>query len=143
LISHWVLLAICAVGLFGAALAAQDAAVVARDAWVRVPAPSKTETALYVVLENHSARRRKVVSASTDAAAAVEMHEMRMEGKTMVMTPVAEVAIPANGKTSFSPNGLHIMLFGLKARPAVGETVNVTLKLDDGSTVPVAATVRK
>jgi periplasmic copper chaperone A len=143
LISHLVLLAICAVGLFGAALAAQDAAVVARDAWVRVPAPSKTETALYVVLENLSARRRKVVSASTDAAAAVEMHEMRMEGKTMVMTPVAEVAIPAKGKTSFNPNGLHIMLFGLKARPAVGETINVTLRLDDGSTVPVAAAVRK
>jgi len=35
------------------------------------------------------------------------------------------------------------MLFGLKTRPAVGDKLNVTLKLDDGTTVPVEATVRK
>lgn len=115
----------------------------ARDAWVRVPLPSKTETALFVVLENHSAQRRKVVSVSSEAATAAEMHEMKMVKMTMSMTPVTEIAIPAKGKTSLNPDGLHIMLFGLKARPVVGDTINVTLKLDDGSTVPVTATVRK
>ena len=45
----------CIAGLFATGLAAQDAAVVARDAWVRVPLRSKNETALYLVLENHSA----------------------------------------------------------------------------------------
>lgn len=133
----------CAAGLSLMVLAAQDAAVVARDGWVRMPAPSKTDAAFYVVLENHSPQRRKVVSVSTDAAATAEMHEMKMVKMTMVMTPVAEIAIPAKGKTSLSENGLHIMLFGLKARPAVGDMINVTLKLDDGSTVPVTATVRK
>jgi hypothetical protein len=128
---------------FAVGSAAQDAAVVARDAWARVPAPSKTETALFVVLENHSNQRRKVVSVSTDAAATAEMHEMRMVRTTMIMTPVTEISIPAKGKTSLNPDGLHIMLFGLKARPAVGDTINVTLKLDDGSTVPVRAAVRK
>ena len=129
--------------LTAAVLAAQDPAVVARDGWVRVPAPSKTETALYVVLENHSAQRRKVVSVSTDAAATAEMHEMKMVRTTMIMTPVAEIAIPAKGKASLNPNGLHIMLFGLKARPGVGDMINVKLKLDDGSIVLVTATVRK
>jgi copper(I)-binding protein len=124
-------------------LAAQDPAVIARDAWVRVPAPSKTETALFVVLENHSAQKRKVVSVATDAAAAAEMHEMKMVRMIMSMTPVTEIAIPAKGKTSLNPDGLHIMLFGLKTRPVVGDTISVTLKLDDGSTVPVTATVRK
>jgi copper(I)-binding protein len=124
-------------------LAAQDPAVMARDGWARVPAPSKTETALFVVLENHSNQRRKVVSVSTDAAAAAEMHEMKMVRMIMSMTPVTEIAIPAKGKTSLNPDGLHIMLFGLKTRPTVGDTIKVTLKLDDGSTVPVTATVRK
>ncbi len=128
---------------FAVGLAAQDGAVVARDAWARVPAPSKTETALFVVLENHSNQRRKVVSVSTDAAATAEMHEMKMVRMIMSMTPVTEIAIPAKGKTSLNPDGLHIMLFGLKARPVVGDTIKVTLKLDDGSTVPVRAAVRK
>ncbi len=135
--------ALALVALAGIMFAGQEPAVVARDGWVRVPLPSKNETALFVVLENHSAQRRKVVSASTDAAATAEMHEMKMVRTTMLMTPVSEIAIPAKGKTSLNPDGLHIMLFGLKARPKVGDVINVTLKLDDGSTVPVAATVRK
>jgi len=122
---------------------AEEPRVIARDAWVRLPPRLKTETALYMVLENHSGQKRKVVSVSTDAAQTAEMHEMRMERTTMVMTPVSEISIPAKGKTSLNPDRLHIMLFGLKSRPAVGDMIQVTLKLDDGSTVPVTAIVRK
>jgi copper(I)-binding protein len=136
-------LVLCTAGLFLTELVAQDASVVARDAWVRVPAPSKMDAALFLVVENHSAQKRRIVAVSTDAAQVAEMHEMRMERMTMVMTPIKEISIPVNGKTSLNPDRLHIMLFGLKARPAIGDMINVTLKLDDGSTVPVTATVRK
>jgi copper(I)-binding protein len=135
---------LCAAGLFfEGVLAADDAAVTARDAWVRLPAPSKMDTAMYVTLENHSSQRRAVVAGSSEAAASVELHEMKMDHMVMRMTPVAEVKIPAKGKVSFNPNGLHVMLFGLKTRPVLGDAITVTLKLDDGSTVPVTATVRK
>lgn len=137
-------LMLCAVVLVsGVSLQAQDAGVVARDAWVRVPLPSKTETALFAVLENHSAERRAVVSASSDAAQTVEMHEMKMDRTMMVMKPVSEIGIPAKGKTALNSNGFHLMLFGLKKRPAVGDTIEVTLKLDNGASVPVKAEVRK
>ncbi len=135
---------LCIAGLFSAgALVGQDAAVTARDAWARMPLPSKTETALYVVIENHSAQKRAIVGASSDVAAAVEMHEMKMVKTLMQMTPVSQVVIPAKGKTSFDPNGMHLMLFGLRTRPAIGDTINVTLKLDDGTTVPITAAFRK
>ena len=124
-------------------VSAQEPAVIARDAWVRLPPRLKTDTALYVVLENHSAEKRKVVSVSTDAAQAAEMHEMRMDRMTMVMTPVSEITIPARGKVTLNPDRLHIMLFGLKSRPAIGDMIRVTLKLDDGNSVPVTAIVRK
>lgn len=130
--------------VFAGVVAAQEPAVVAHDAWVRMPAPSKMDTALYLVLENHSSQPRAVVSASSDAAAKLELHEMKSAKKEgmMTMTPVSKIEIPANGKVTLAPNGLHIMMFGLKSRPAVGDKINVTLKLDDGSTVPVVATVK-
>jgi copper(I)-binding protein len=143
---RWVLgtaLGISGAGALLTGLFAQDTGVVARDAWVRMPAPSKNEAALYLVVENHTSEKRKIVSVSTDAAAQAEMHQMRMERMTMVMTPISEIAISAKGKTSLNPNNLHIMLFGLKSRPAIGDVINVKLKLDDGGTVPVMATVRK
>jgi hypothetical protein len=119
-----------------ASLAAQTAGVVA-------PAPSKSDTAFYVELENHGAQPRAVVAVSSDAADKAEMHKMTMNGDMMGMMPIDRIAIPANGKASLSPNGMHVMLFGLKKKLAAGDKVNVTLKLDDGSMVPVTATVRK
>lgn len=170
--------------VFSGGLSAQTGGVEAHDAWIRVPAPSKTETALYMVIENHTSQPRAVVSASSDAAAKLEMHEMKMvkqdqsmpksdnsmsmggngssmgqsnssmgqssmamsakpsDQSMMVMMPIHKIVIPANGKATLAPNGLHIMMFGLKSRPAAGDKINVTLKLDDGTTVPVVATVR-
>jgi periplasmic copper chaperone A len=122
---------------------AQDAAVVARNAWVRLPLPSKTETALYVTLENHGDQRRSVVGGVSEAAAKIELHEMKMIRSAMYMAPVTEVKIPAKGKVSFTPESYHVMLYGLKSKLMVGDSITVTLKLDDGGTVPVRATVRK
>jgi copper(I)-binding protein len=140
----WTLIMSYAAGLSCApALGAQDSQVVVRDAWVRVPAPSKTETALYMVIENHGSQKRAVVSVSSDIAGKVEMHQMRMDGKVMVMTPVPEITIPARGKATLNPNGYHMMMFRLTTKPAVGDNVNVTLKLDDGTSVPATATVKK
>lgn len=150
--------------LFVLTAVAQNPAVVASDAWARVPAPSKSETALYMVLENRSGQPRAVVSATSPAATKIEMHEMKMmtpEAKTdpkmpgkpsmtksgdqgmMVMLPVTQIAVPAKGKTPLAPNGFHMMLFGLKSRLAAGDKLAVTLKLDDGTTVPVTAEVRQ
>lgn len=138
------LLAISFAGfLFSSALSAQNADVVARDAWARLPLKSKMDTALYMVVENHTPQSRTIVSVATNEAAAAEMHQMTMTKMMMVMTPVSQISIPAKSKTSFDPNNFHIMLFGLKTRPAIGDKLHVTLKLDDGTTVPVEATVRK
>lgn len=136
-------------GLFFAALflvsarAADDAAFVAHDAWLRQPPASQSEAAVYVVIENHTDQRRSIVSGAADIAEKVELHQMTMNHMMMQMTPVPRVDLPAKGKATFESNGLHVMLFGLKKRPMVGDTVIVNLTLDDGTVVPVTATVRK
>jgi periplasmic copper chaperone A len=140
---HVVGLAVIAALLPSAPQAAQNTDIVAHDAWVRMPPKSKMDTALYMVVENHTAQARNIVSVSTDAAATAELHQMQMVKTMMVMTPVTQVPIPAHGKASFDPNGYHVMLFGLKTRPTIGDKIDATIKLDDGTMVPVEATVRK
>src|ERR1700722_7395983 len=103
--------------LLSIALVAQTPAVVAHDAWVCLPLKSQNDAALFMMLENHSAQPRAVVSVSSPASGAAEMHQMHMDKMVMVMLPVTQIAIPANGKTSLDPNGYHIMLFRLKMRP--------------------------
>ena len=147
------------------AAAAQNPAVIASGAWARVPPPSKTDTtAMYMVLENRSSQPRAVVSATSPVVTKIEMHEMKVvkpEAKTdskmpgmpsaakpadqgmMTMMQVAQIAVPANGKTTLMPNGFHMMLFGLKSKLSAGDKIPVTLKLDDGTTVPVTAEVRQ
>ena len=95
------------------------------------------------MLENAGTDKRAVLSAASDAAARVELHEMKMDGAMMRMSPVKQIDVPAKGTVELKPGGLHVMLFDLTKRPAAGDSVVVTLTLDDGSKVPVTATVRK
>jgi copper(I)-binding protein len=151
-----------------AVFAADNPNVVVHDAWVRMPASSRTDTAAYMVIENKSATARSVVSASSKDVTKVELHEMKMVspgkapamdgmagmshdkergkeagGPMMTMMPVARIAVPAKGRATLEPNGYHLMLFGLKSKVSEDSKVSITLTLDDGSTVPVTANVRR
>jgi copper(I)-binding protein len=153
-----VLVLLAAWGMGCAALAADNTSVTARDAWVRLPAASRVDTAAYLVIENKGAKARSVVSASSPEVTAIEMHEMKMMGggksdakdgmshaggSMMMMGPVAKIDVPAGGRATLAPNGYHLMLFGLKTKLTETSKVSITLKLDDGSTVPVTASVRR
>jgi copper(I)-binding protein len=94
-------------------------------------------------VENSGAAARKIVSGKASVGDTLELHEMKREGGMMQMSPVREIAVPANGKVELRPGGLHLMLFGLKKPLVPGDTVRVELTLDDGSRVTVAAPVRK
>ena len=122
---------------------AQTATVVVKDAWVRATEPSKMESAAYMTIENSGAEKRAVVGVTADQAKVAEMHNMTMDGKLMKMVQIPKIDVPAKGKASLKPNAMHIMLMGLTTKLAVGDKVTGTLKLDDGTTVPFTAEVRK
>lgn len=122
--------------------AAGAPAVTAHDAWVRAPLPAHNDAAAYLVLENSTAEARALVGASSPIAAAVEMHRMSMEKGMMRMDQVQRIKIPAKGTAALDPSGLHLMIFGLKRKLAPGDALPLELKLDDGDTLSVSATVR-
>ena len=135
--------ALMAVATFTSPLQAQGAKVTANDAWVREATGARKVTGAFLVLENTGTALRSVVSGTADVAEKLELHEMVRDGTMMKMSPVKSIEIPAGGKTELKPGGLHLMLFGLKRPLAAGDSIHVTLTLDDGSTVMVMAGVRK
>lgn len=122
-------------------LAAQ-AAVTARDAWIRATGAGRSVTAAFLTLENRSDAPRFLVRGTASVGDTLELHEMKREGGMMRMAPVRRIEVPARGEVSLRPGGLHLMLFGLAAPLAEGDTVQMTLTLDDGSTLDVRAAVR-
>jgi hypothetical protein len=98
--------------------------------------------AVYVTLSNAGSQADALVSASSDAAQTVELHEVKNEGGVMKMRPVSAIPVPAGGKAELKPGGYHIMLMGLKHDLKPGEKVGVTLKFEHGGEVRVEAPVR-
>jgi periplasmic copper chaperone A len=122
---------------------AQTTALSAHDAWAREPMGGRNMTGVFVVVENAGATPRAIVSASTDAAEKVELHEMKTDGGMMRMSPVKQIDVPARGKVELKPGSFHVMLFGIKGKPAAGDTMQLTLTFDDGTTITTPAQFRR
>jgi copper(I)-binding protein len=69
-----------------------------------------------------------LVSASTDVADSVELHETNMaDDGTMSMQRAPGFDLPADGELVLEPGGKHIMLVGVDQLD-VGATISVTLQ---------------
>lgn len=112
------------------------------DPWAR-PAMTGENSAVYLLLHNHTAEDDELVSVSSDVATSVELHESKMVDGTdlMEMTPVASVPLPSDGEVEFKPGGLHIMLVGLTRDLKVGDQFDVTLTFKSGLTLKVTVPV--
>jgi periplasmic copper chaperone A len=114
------------------------------EPWARATPKGADSGAAYLTVTNTGAAIEKLSCVSSDAAAQCQIHEMTMEGNVMKMRPV-EGGLPIKpGETiTLKPGGYHVMLVNLKAPLQQGQTVEATMKTDDGSTVqvefPVAA----
>ena len=127
------------------ATAAAQAQVTVDKPWVRTTVAQQTTTAAYLTIT--SAKGGKLVSASSPVAASVDVHEMKMDGDMMKMRAVDAVPLPAGRPVEFKPNGLHVMLTGLKAPLKAGDVVPIRLVVEDAKgkreTVDVKATARQ
>lgn len=121
---------------------AQATSVTVREAWVREAAAGRAVTGAFLILENTSDAARALVRGKASVGDTLELHEMKRENGMMRMSPVPRIDIPAKGSVALRPGGYHLMLFGLKAPLAAGDTVRLTLTFDDGTTAQVKAPVR-
>ena len=118
--------------------------LVVTDPWIRSAPPNAPALGAFMVLENHSAAEVSVVAAHTSLAVGrVELHRTLMADGVMKMVPQKFIPVPAHSATVLKPGSWHIMLIGPKKVPVMGEVVQLTLVLDNGTKQVVSATVRQ
>ena len=101
-----------------------------------------TNGAAFVQIENTGSADDALLSASSPAAAKVEIHTMSMEGDVMKMRALDQLDIKAGSKVEMKPgNGYHIMMLGLKKPLKNGDEFPLTLTFKKAGKVKVSVHV--
>jgi len=96
-------------------------------------------------IKNAGKEADQLLSAKTQMADKVEIHEMTMDGDIMKMRPLSSIEIPAGGEVSVAkgnPNGYHLMLLGLKQTLKDGDRFPVWLTFKQAGEVKVEVYVQ-
>ena len=135
------LIASLAAGLFAtSALAQTSVQLSVTEPWVRATVPAAKSAGAFMHLQ--SATNARLVGVSTPVAGRAEIHEMAMENNTMRMRAVEGIDLPAGKPVHLASGGYHLMFFELKRQLKEGETVPVTLTVQDAARKQTSVTVQ-
>ena len=96
-------------------------------------------------IKNAGKEADQLLSAKTQVADKVEIHEITMDGDVMKMRPLSSIEIPAGGEVSVAkgnPNGYHLMLLDLKQPLKDGDRFPVWLTFKQAGEVKVEVYVQ-
>ena len=108
--------------------------------YARTTAAGQAAGGGYLKLENKGTDD-KLLSATAEVAASVELHSMSMEGDVMRMRQVDGIALPKGKTVELKPGGLHLMFIGLKAPLKDGDKFPLKLKFERAGEVTVTVNV--
>ena len=94
--------------------------------------------AAYLTIANTGKTPDTLLSITCACADDAMMHRTETKSGISSMSMVDTLDIPAGGRVSFSPNGLHVMLVGLKGPLKAGQTRVMTLRFKKAGTVKAA-----
>ena len=103
--------------------------------WSRASAPGAQVAGGYMTIRNQGAAGDRLVSASSPAAARVELHVHINKDGVMQMREVPGYDVPAKGAFALKPGGAHLMFIDLKQPFKEGEKVPVRLKFEKAGEV--------
>jgi copper(I)-binding protein len=121
------------------ALASDEVKVL--NAWVR-PAAAGKATAAYMQIVNDKGMDVELVEVESSAAMMNEIHKTVLENGVSQMVRINTLLIPASSTVMLKPQGIHIMLMGLKQNLKVGETISLLLVFKDGTNISLTVPVK-
>jgi copper(I)-binding protein len=109
-----------------------------QNAYVRAVPPNVTNSASFMKIINKTNKDKVLLSADSNIAKNVELHEHTMANGMMKMQQVKSILIPANSTVELKPGGYHVMLIGLHRKLKPNETVDfITLNFADKTSISV------
>jgi periplasmic copper chaperone A len=110
--------------------------------WSRATPPTAPTGGGYLSVKNTGTESDHLVSASSPAAGAVQVHDMKMEGNVMRMRPLdGPLEIKPGETVTLAPGGMHLMMMGLKEPLKQGERVPLTLVFEKAGKIDVELAV--
>jgi len=110
---------------------ADQADIVVSQAWSRATPKGAKVGGGYLAIENRGAQPDRLLSASSVAAARVEIHQMTTQDGVMTMRPLDDgLVIPPDQTVTLAPGGDHIMFVGLTAPFEEGQRIPVSLNFE-------------
>jgi periplasmic copper chaperone A len=135
-----VMMACCLIG--HAAFAADSKSSLAiEQAFARATPPGATSAGVFLVIDNRGETTDRLVGAASPVADEVAVHQMRMDGGVMKMTPAARVEIKPHATLRLDPGGYHVMLTGLHKPLRPGESFPLALTFEKAGRVEVSVVV--
>ena len=119
----------------------QPADIAVSDGWTREIAPGQSAAAVYLTIANTGEGADRLVDVES-AQGEAALHENSSSGGVARMRALEDgLAIGARSRVELKPGGTHIMVTGLKQRPAQGETFGLTLGFERSGKRPIAIRV--
>jgi copper(I)-binding protein len=103
--------------------------------WVRATAPGAKVAGGYMVIRNAGAAGDKLVSASSPAAAKLELHVHINDNGVMKMREVPGYDVPPKGAFELKPGGAHLMFMDIRQPFKDGDRVPVKLRFEKAGEV--------
>lgn len=105
--------------------------------WARATPPGATVAGGYLLIRNTGASPDRLVSASSPAAAKIELHVHLHENGVMKMRQVPGYDVLAKGQLELKPGGAHLMFVDIKRPFKQGEKLPVKLTFEKAGELSV------
>jgi len=112
-----------------------------REAYAHATSTAQPVGAGFLTVANSGGADR-LLGVSCSCSQSTELHAMSMDGGVMKMRKLDAIDVPAKGSVVLEPGGLHLMLIGLKAPLAEGQSVPLELRFDKAGVVKTVLKVR-
>jgi len=111
-------------------------------AWARTTAPGAGMGAIYLTIDNGSARSDRLLKLSTPVAGKAEVHRTEVLDGIVRMREVAVLHVAAGERIEFKPGGHHVMLIGLMKPLVEGQVFELKLVFEVSGARNVRVVVR-
>ncbi len=135
-------IAVAALTLYSAIGFCTDTALKVHSPWIQHFPPVIEANSGYMTLENTSNQAIVIVGAKSSAFGRVMIHKTEIQDGMAKMSHQGQLVILPHNWVDFKPGGFHVMLMKRKHELQLGDKVDLTLVMQDGSEVAVIAEVR-